>query len=1623
MANNLTGITTNLNIAPYFDDYDESKGYYKILFKPGLAVQARELTQIQTLTQKQIERFGNHVFKNGSIVSGGQIEMDFNYNFVKIRNNDVSNNSINVTNLFGREVTHAPSGLKALVVNVATGDENLAETKTIFVKYLNSGSGGEKNFANNLTLTANNGIQFTSVNSANSFGLGCAVSISEGVIYAKGHFIKFPSQTLLLQRYDNKPTTRIGFKINESIVTASTDITLTDPANGSPNYAAPGADRLKLVAEFTRLEPYIIDDEFIMLYEIFNGVIQQTYEQKTIYSDLAKEQARDRYNESGNYTVNGLNVALFEHLDTGNNNGLYMANDTIVAGNNFNLVASVEPGEAYVEGFYYKNLISRNLTLSKGIGTANVNSQIVPVNFGNYAIVRENAGFWSLQENTIVEIYDTPQERVLRGRFSGVAPVLGNRIGTARFKQIEYLSQTEGTAEAQFAVYLSDVTMANNSFSNARSLYFNNPTKPDAYADLVLESGRAVMKDSAFTTSLYVLPVSGVKTLRDATGNVDSTFIMSRNFSASIATNGQFTLTTGSNNEVFVGSGNLSQTLRQGIQVVLDSAANTANLAGTITVTASNTTVTGTGTSFTTTINVGDIISPASSGEILIVNAISNNTSLSIRSVANTSASANTYFRRFLQGQRINLNGVGAFANATTSTSMTINIGATLVNSPNASVTLPVSKVNALEKKKVLRRDRLVKIFTGNNASTINGPYDLGVSDIFRITDIRRKTGSDFANTTDGTSVTNLFTFNTGQTQDNYNHSSITRNGIVLANNDYLLVRFDFFEHDGTLGNGYFSVDSYPVDDANTANLNAIQTKQIPVFISDKRKTFDLRDCIDFRLAEENTATLTTSIGSASINPVSSNNYQTFSGRLDFPVNKTQFFADLSYYLGRKDIIYLTKDGTFGIIPGDYSGRPITPKAPENSLVLATVDVAPFPSLPRTEATFYNRPQYANSIRNISNRRYTMRDVGVLDQRIRNLEYYISLSLLEKDTLTMKITDENGLDRFKNGILVDSFTGHNIGNVYDPGYLCAIDPKERELRPSFNLRQLPLRVISLTNTTDKTNDIIITANNVTGLQPGDFVYQGNVASPIATGYVHYIMGNKVNIEKRSGSFVVNTAISKDTTQSVINTSNTYTILPTAIKTFNSGSLIRLDNISYPMVRQPFCSGTSKVSGDDFNWIGRIQFYPNDIDAWVETKTSPQINVNIDNQADNWAVVANAFGTQWNSWQTVWTGSTTEETTSSTWNGGTITNRTTTTTQNQDRTGSGYTVQNAPENIQNAGTRVTDVTLTPYMRSKSIFFYAYGLRPNTRVYPFFDSVNVELYCGPVTQQNLLANIDTTIYGSALTTDADGKLYGVFSIPNNDSIKFTVGTKTFRLTDNPKNFSGKNDMSTSAEAQYTASGLVQTKQDTVISTRPVKITNSTMTEKRSVVSITTDAILHNPTPVASNDPSAYYQFSHNGGGGGTCNNPYSPPNEASSTTISDSAATGGGGGGGGKILCTYYKDIKWLPKDVWLHDMLYSARLLNSESDYFRTVNLGYQSWATSILNYLKTSDTKLSNVIRVVVFKAFVNPWALSMAHEANPMKYKKNLLGKFYMKALTPISYLIGKYMLNKEKSNMVKST
>ena len=125
-------MATNFNAEPYYDDYNEDNNFYRVLFRPGYAVQARELTQLQTMLQKQVSRHGDFVFKDGSRVTGGETSVDRSVGYVKLQNS-YNNQPVAsfLTDLAGVVVIGLTSGLRALILQVAIAETT--DPNTIFV--------------------------------------------------------------------------------------------------------------------------------------------------------------------------------------------------------------------------------------------------------------------------------------------------------------------------------------------------------------------------------------------------------------------------------------------------------------------------------------------------------------------------------------------------------------------------------------------------------------------------------------------------------------------------------------------------------------------------------------------------------------------------------------------------------------------------------------------------------------------------------------------------------------------------------------------------------------------------------------------------------------------------------------------------------------------------------------------------------------------------------------------------------------------------------------------------------------------------------------------------------------------------------------------------------------------------------------------------------------------------------------------------------------------------------------------------------------------------------------------------------------------------------------------------
>jgi hypothetical protein len=179
---------------------------------------------------------------------------------------------------------------------------------------------------------------------------------------------------------------------------------------------------------------------------------------------------------------------------------------------------------------------------------------------------------------------------------------------------------------------------------------------------------------------------------------------------------------------------------------------------------------------------------------------------------------------------------------------------------------------------------------------------------------------------------------------------------------------------------------------------------------------------------------------------------------------------------------------------------------------------------------------------------------------------------------------------------------------------------------------------------------------------------------------------------------------------------------------------------------------------------------------------------------------------------------------------TTTTQQTQTTQTGNQTGVAINTT-----TQSFGNVVKDTSIIPYMRSRMIFVKAVGMKASSRLYAFFDDINVAAYITPLTSAEYNSNLKdangnsvtpTATEGTALYSDSSGNVYAVFRLPNDANLRFRTGTKRLRLVDNPTNSSISGQFTTAAEGQYTAEGLSNEVSALTVTTKSVEITQTSL-----------------------------------------------------------------------------------------------------------------------------------------------------------------------------------------------------
>lgn len=1241
MSNNI-----NLNINPYYDDFSDDKQYQRILFKPGYAVQARELTQLQTILQKQVERFGNRIFREGAVITGCDYALNLRVPYVKILDTDSSSATISNDDLLsyeGQVVIHQSSGLRAVIKKATAGFETTVN-KTLHVQYLNQGTNGTTTaFPASATLELEDDATVTFVVGAAGIvptGFGSLFSLNQGIVYGKGTFVVHNNQTIVLEPFSSTPTKTVGINIVESIVNADADATLLDPATGTYNYTAPGADRLKVTTELEAFDPNtVVADEFNVLFDIVNGQVSRRYD-ITDYGELNKVLARRTFDESGDYTLRPFALNIREHLKSGDNGGVYTSGN---GGDTGKLVLGVSAGKAYVKGYEYQTYATQYFDIEKETDTRDIEEANISTAYGYYVIVDDVAGVAGLNAGTLVQLHNVVLNAASGGAYSATsAPGSGTLIGTARIQSIEYHSGTIGQSTCEYRLYLSEIKMTSSAFTAVKSFYA--PTTPAFFADAI--GSGAVLQDTSFNTLLFDLPNRNVSTL-DLGAGFNNEFVYRKALVGTVTTAGTVTFSL-SGNETFAFSSNTTTIRNNEIMLV---ATQEMQVSGSpkyksgqiIPIGAAPGASTAGITSLTTTSLTIDVTTDTLDASYGV-----------LAYVAVKKSDTNPRSKTLRKNRIIKLQISKTFSGITATTGSTDVTGFSSLTADDVAVgdkvyndsgTLlgTVATVDTVTPKLVLTANAAVAVTAGNiivahpsyNVTTkiLTSPLPLGQYDVIKINSI--KAGSNTTAFNDITTlVTEKFELNSGQTDTLYDISTISKKAKEIfdfdaANNKRLVVDFDYFEHSNSssLG-GYFTVDSYPLPTQGVAANPATEIEWIdmPRYTSPNGSIKELRDVIDFRPTVTAVGGIGTSVGSTILNPtLSSETSKSFLSGIYTPHAQEEFRTDVQYNVPRIDRVILNSEGEFEILEGVPDPTPIARPEPGNAMTLGTVFIPPFPSTSPKVARSLNRTNFSALVATVDNRRFTMRDIGNLETRLENLRKFTEISFLEQKLLNTSLTNETGEERPKNGILVDDFIDHSRGNVEDPNYSCVIF--NGILQPSLKPVNVHLEPSTLTNLVRTSSDIQIVVEQTTNAQQyivGETVTNGSGASGVVKHIVPLATDNTTNyrwvrlyLEEGIGTFAITNTITGSTSTAVgtiptvTSTTNIsaglfpLVLRPDAVVAATSGNLITLPYTHSVYAENPYASEAINTTNNLlFKYEGNITLSP-PCDTWFDEENAPE----------------------------------------------------------------------------------------------------------------------------------------------------------------------------------------------------------------------------------------------------------------------------------------------------------------------------------------------------------------------------------------------------------------------------------
>ena len=556
--------------SPYYDDFEPQKKFAKILFKPGLPVQSRELSQVQSILQNQIERFGKHIFENGSVILGGEVSVS-STSFIRLDNTNLIS-AENLSSIIGQRITDDTErdGSTTLATIIGAFDQPLAADgftndphQVLFIEY--NTSGGFTTSQPVLSTTGDNNLGLTfgiATTTTTDASIGTAtnfVTVNEGYYFLDGHFVLNDAQQFAAYSstggYRNfvEPDASIGFDIVKTTVNANQDASLNDPAFGFNNYNAPGADRFVITPTLVQrgltgsnadAGGLVIDgttSDYVELVRVNGGTTVKRVKTAD-YAELEKTLARRTFDESGNYTVNPFTFVSKDYSD------VFSPDDET------KFVGVLSPGKAYVNGYEFETIANSNLIFDKARETTNIDRLGIDTPEGSFFEIFDAT-------NTRFHKFDSNTETVADGKPLSIFNSDNEFIGTLNVRMVR-----PGTTSTSVRIYFFNVRMQTNTstgelfkLSDARFIQdtsidnLENPSSTPVVDHTVFgftAAGDVSIKRLTNNRQIFSLPKGGpIESI--AGEDHDSLFTVVKTFAGTADASGNFVVTGGGDNDFF----------------------------------------------------------------------------------------------------------------------------------------------------------------------------------------------------------------------------------------------------------------------------------------------------------------------------------------------------------------------------------------------------------------------------------------------------------------------------------------------------------------------------------------------------------------------------------------------------------------------------------------------------------------------------------------------------------------------------------------------------------------------------------------------------------------------------------------------------------------------------------------------------------------------------------------------------------------------------------------------------------------------------------------------------------------------------------------------------------------